>query len=63
MPPIVRLALWWRLVSTNWQCPDCLRWWIGGYGGHHIMQSHPQSRRAKASWILWFDACVASMWT
>lgn len=62
MPPIVRLALWYRLLGSEWICPECGRAWIGGYGAHHIVQSHPWSYFAKSEWVRWFDEQVAVLW-
>lgn len=62
MPPVVRLALWYRLIGSVWVCPLCSVRLLGGFGGKHIVERHPYSVSAKESWIGWFDREVASLW-
>lgn len=62
MPPIVRLALWFRLIGSMWTCPLCGVSMVGGFGGSHCVRMHPLTRRAHASWVRWFDREVASLW-
>lgn len=62
IPPVVRLGIWYHLITTPVECLHCDRWMWFPEWHQHMTDRHFNCRLCRVTYITAFDEALSYLW-